>query len=157
MATKMTGEYTLPADRQTVWEALNDPDVLGACIPNCESFEKTGDNSYSAVATAKVGPVKARFKGDVTLSDLDPPNSYRISGQGSGGVAGFAKGGALVTLSDGEDGGTVLSYDVDAQVGGKLAQVGQRLVSGAAKKTADQFFENFRRHLTEDDLTEERA
>lgn len=150
MAMKMTGEYTLPADRETVWAALNDPDVLEACIPGCEEFEKVSDVEFQAVARVKVGPVKARFKGGVTLSEIDPPNSYRISGQGQGGVAGFAKGSALVTLAEAENGGTVLTYDVDAQVGGKLAQVGQRLVDGAAKKTADQFFEAFRRNLDPD-------
>ncbi|MCT8972866.1 CoxG family protein [Microbaculum marinisediminis] len=150
MAMTMTGEYTIPADRQTVWNALNDQDVLAASIPGCESFEKKSDTEFSAVATVKIGPVKAKFKGDVTLSDIDAPNSYRISGQGQGGVAGFAKGGATVSLKDGEDGGTVLTYDVEAHVGGKIAQVGQRLINGAAKKTADQFFENFRNRLSPD-------
>lgn len=148
MSMKMSGEYALPADRQTVWDALNDPDVLGACIPGCESFEKVSDTEFAAVAVSKIGPVKARFKGEVTLSDIDPPNGYRISGQGQGGVAGFAKGGAVVNLRDGETGGTVLTYEVDAQVGGKIAQIGQRLVNGAAKKTADQFFDNFRQRLS---------
>ncbi|TCT12701.1 hypothetical protein EDC22_102387 [Tepidamorphus gemmatus] len=147
MSMKMSGEVELPADRQTVWNALNDPAVLAACIPGCESFEKVSDTEFAAVAVSKIGPVKARFKGDVTLSDIDPPNGYRISGQGQGGVAGFAKGGAVVSLRDGVNGGTVLAYEVDAQVGGKIAQIGQRLVNGAAKKTADQFFENFRKRL----------
>jgi uncharacterized protein len=147
MAMKMTGEYTLPADRQTVWRALNDPAALEASTPGCEEFEKVGDSEYKAVARVKVGPVKARFRGNVVLSDIDPPNSYRISGEGTGGVAGFAKGGAIVTLTDADGDGTVLTYEVDAQVGGKLAQVGQRLINGAAKKMADQFFDNFRRHL----------
>lgn len=151
MAMKMSGEYTLPADKQTVWEALNDPEVLSASIPGCESFEKISDTEFQAVAVSKIGPVKARFKGNVTLSDIDPPNSYRISGEGQGGVAGFAKGGATVSLADAEGGGTILSYDVDAQVGGKIAQIGQRLVNGAAKKTADQFFENFRAHLSSEE------
>ncbi len=148
MAMKMTGEYTLPADRNTVWEALNDADVLSACIPGCEEFDKTGPTEFQATVVAKVGPVKARFKGRVELTDIEAPTSYRISGEGQGGVAGFAKGGAVVSLADADGGGTVLTYDVDAQVGGKLAQVGQRLVNGAAKKTADQFFENFRKHLS---------
>jgi carbon monoxide dehydrogenase subunit G len=148
---KMSGEYVLPADRQTVWAALNDPDVLSASIPGCESFEKISDTEFQAVAVSKIGPVKARFKGEVTLSDIDPPNGYRISGQGQGGVAGFAKGGAVITLADAEGGGTLLTYDVDAQVGGKIAQIGQRLVNGAAKKTADQFFENFRKRLAPDE------
>jgi uncharacterized protein len=142
MAMTMTGEYQLPAPQQTVWEKLNDPAVLKACIPGCESLEKTSDTGFSATATIKIGPVKAKFKGNVTLSDLDPPNGYKISGQGEGGVAGFAKGGATVKLTP-KDGGTLLAYNVEAQIGGKLAQLGQRLVNGAAKKIADDFFANF--------------
>jgi uncharacterized protein len=142
MAMTMTGEVELPASRETVWTKLNDPEVLKACIPGCEQLDKTSDSEFSAVATIKVGPVKARWKGKVRLSDLDPPNSYRISGEGEGGVAGFAKGGAKVSLAD-RDGGTLLTYDVEAQIGGKLAQLGQRLINGAAKKTADDFFQKF--------------
>ena len=142
MAMTMTGEYQLPASQQTVWEKLNDPGVLKACIPGCEVLEKTSDTAISAIATIKIGPVKARFKGNVTLSDLDPPNGYKISGQGEGGVAGFAKGGATVKLTP-KDGGTLLSYEVEAQIGGKLAQLGQRLINGASKKIADDFFSNF--------------
>jgi uncharacterized protein len=142
MAMTMTGEYQLPAPQRTVWEKLNDPAVLKACIPGCESLDKTSDTGFSAVATIKIGPVKAKFKGNVTLSDLDPPNGYKISGQGEGGVAGFAKGGAAVKLAP-KDGGTLLSYTVEAQIGGKLAQLGQRLINGAAKKVADDFFGNF--------------
>ncbi|MYZ49368.1 CoxG family protein [Propylenella binzhouense] len=143
MAMKMTGEVTLPADRETVWEKLNDPEVLKACIPGCQSLERTGENGFAAVAKVKVGPVSATFKGAVTLSDFDPPNSYRISGQGEGGVAGFAKGGAQVSLTDAEGGGTNLAYNVEAEVGGRLAQLGSRLIDGVAKKMADQFFANF--------------
>jgi carbon monoxide dehydrogenase subunit G len=143
MAMKMIGEVTLPADRQTVWGRLNNPEVLKACIPGCQSLEKTGENGFIAIVKIKVGPVSATFKGAVTLSDLDPPNSYRISGQGEGGVAGFAKGGALVTLNDTEACETKLTYDVEANVGGKLAQLGGRLIDGVAKKMADQFFANF--------------
>jgi carbon monoxide dehydrogenase subunit G len=132
----------LPAAQAAVWAKLNDPEVLKICIPGCESLEKLSDNEFQAVATNKIGPVKARFKGKVRLSDLDPPNSYKISGEGDGGVAGFAKGGAVVTLKA-QDGGTLLSYNVEAQIGGKLAQIGQRLVNGAAKKLADQFFAKF--------------
>ncbi|MEM6667354.1 MAG: carbon monoxide dehydrogenase subunit G [Pseudomonadota bacterium] len=147
---KMEGEYTLPATQEAVWAALNDPEVLKECIPGCEEFERTDENQFAAVAIAKVGPVKAKFKGEVTLLDLDPPHGYRIAGEGNGGVAGFAKGGAHVALSPDEaDGGTVLRYDVDAQVGGKLAQVGQRLINGAAKKMADQFFKNFAEKLSQ--------
>jgi len=142
MAMTMSGEYQLPAPREAVWQKLNDPVVLKSCIPGCEQLEKTSDTEFEAVATIKIGPVKARFKGKVTLSDLDPPNGYRISGQGEGGVAGFAKGGAVVKLTA-KDGGTLLAYDVDAQIGGKLAQLGQRLVNGASKKLADEFFQKF--------------
>jgi carbon monoxide dehydrogenase subunit G len=142
MAMTMTGEVDLAAPRQKVWEKLNDPDVLKACIPGCQELNKISDTEFQAVAKNKIGPVSATFKGTVTLSDLDPPNGYRISGQGDGGVAGFAKGGATVALSD-KDGGTLLTYTVEAQIGGKLAQLGQRLVNGAAKKLADEFFERF--------------
>jgi carbon monoxide dehydrogenase subunit G len=142
MAMTMTGEVQLAAPRQTVWEKLNDPDVLKATIPGCESLEKTSDTSFQAVAVTKIGPVKARWKGKVNLTDLDPPNGYKIVGEGEGGVAGFAKGAADVKLSD-KDGGTLLSYSVEAQIGGKLAQLGQRLIYGAAKKMADEFFQKF--------------
>jgi carbon monoxide dehydrogenase subunit G len=142
MAMTMTGEVQLPASRQVVWEKLNDPAVLKSCIPGCEELEKSGDNEFQAVAKMKVGPVSARFKGRVTLSDFDPPNSYKITGEGEGGVAGFAKGGATVNLQD-KDGGTLLVYNVEAQIGGKLAQLGQRLINGSAKKLADEFFANF--------------
>jgi carbon monoxide dehydrogenase subunit G len=142
MAMTMNGEVQLSATRDKVWAMLNDPEVLKACIPGCEQLDKNSDTEFQAVATLKVGPVKARWKGKVRLLDLDPPNSYRISGEGEGGVAGFAKGNAKVALSD-KDGGTLLSYDVEAQIGGKLAQLGQRLINSAAKKTADDFFERF--------------
>ena len=142
MAMTMSGEQQLTASREKVWAALNDPAILKACIPGCETLDVTGENEFSAVATNKIGPVKARFKGKVRLTDLDPPNSYKISGEGDGGIAGFAKGGATVALSD-KDGGTLLTYNVEAQIGGKLAQLGQRLVNGAAKKLADDFFTKF--------------
>ena len=142
MAMLMTGEVQLPASRDVVWAKLNDPDVLKACIPGCEELNKLSDTEFQAVATTKIGPVKARFKGKVRLTDLDPPNGYKISGEGDGGIAGFAKGGAVVTLAD-KDGGTLLSYNVEAQIGGKLAQLGQRLINGVAKKLADDFFAKF--------------
>ncbi|MGE3149598.1 MAG: carbon monoxide dehydrogenase subunit G [Pseudorhodoplanes sp.] len=142
MAMNMAGEVQLAASREVVWAKLNDPQVLKACIPGCESLEMLSDHEFQAVAVNKIGPVKAKFKGKVRLSDIDPPNGYRISGEGDGGVAGFAKGGATVTLAD-KDGGTLLSYNVEAQIGGKLAQLGQRLVNGAAKKMADDFFAKF--------------
>ena len=143
MAMTMTGEVTLPADRPTIWKALNDPDVLKACIPGCQSLERTGDHGFAATAKLKIGPVSATFKGNVELTDLDPPNGYKINGEGQGGIAGFAKGGAAVKLSDAPEGGTVLSYNVEANVGGKIAQLGARLIDGTAKKLADQFFANF--------------
>ncbi|QIG96629.1 MULTISPECIES: SRPBCC family protein [unclassified Bradyrhizobium] len=146
MAMTMTGEIQLSAPREAVWEKLNDPDILKACIPGCEELEKTDEGGFRAVARMKVGPVSARFRGKVTLSDLDPPNGYKISGEGEGGVAGFAKGGAKVDLVE-REGGTLLSYHVDAQIGGKLAQLGQRLINGTAKKMADEFFANFARAL----------
>lgn len=142
MAMTMTGEVQLPAGRQLVWEKLNDPEVLKGCLPGCEQFDRVSDTEFQAVATTKIGPVKAKFKGKVHLSDLDPPNGYKISGEGEGGVAGFAKGGATVVLTE-KDGGTLLTYNVEAQIGGKIAQLGQRLVVGAAKKVADDFFAKF--------------
>src|SRR6476620_9779344 len=142
MAMTMSGEQLLAAPRETVWKALNDPAILKACIPGCETLDLIGENEFTAVATNKIGPVKARFKGKVKLTDLDPPNGYKISGEGDGGIAGFAKGGASVTLTE-KDGGTLLSYNVDAQIGGKLAQRGQRLVNGAAQKGAEDAFRKF--------------
>jgi carbon monoxide dehydrogenase subunit G len=142
MAMTMSGEVQLAAPREDVWAKLNDPAVLKACIPGCEELEATEDGGFRAVAKMKVGPVSARFKGKVMLSDLDPPNGYKISGEGEGGVAGFAKGGAVVGLAE-KDGGTLLTYNVEAQIGGKLAQLGQRLINGSAKKLADEFFSNF--------------
>ncbi|MEC9344917.1 MAG: carbon monoxide dehydrogenase subunit G [Pseudomonadota bacterium] len=145
---KITGAYELEADRETVWKALNDTDVLKDCIPGCNSLERTAENELTAEVTAKVGPVKAKFSGVVELKDLNPPESYRIEGSGKGGAAGFAKGGATVTLAVTDSGGTLLSYEADAQVGGKLAQIGARLIDGTAKKLADEFFGNFRDRLS---------
>jgi carbon monoxide dehydrogenase subunit G len=140
----LTGDYRIPAPRETVWAALNNPDILKACIPGCEELNKTSDTEFVARVVAKIGPVKAGFGGKVTLSDLDPPNGYTITGEGQGGAAGFAKGGAKVRLEP-VDGGsaTVLHYAADAQIGGKLAQIGSRLVEGSAKKLADEFFAAF--------------
>lgn len=138
----MTGERRIPAPRQAVWDALNDPDVLKAAIPGCKTLEKTSDSDMKATAAVKIGPISAQFSGKVQLLDLDPPNSYRIAGEGQGGVAGFANGGATVHLSD--DGGfTLLKYEVKAQVGGKIAQLGARLIDATAKQMADQFFDRF--------------
>ncbi len=147
MAMTMTGEVTLPADRATVWAALNDPEILKRCIPGAQELDKVSDTEFQASAKVAVGPVKATFKGRITLSDIDAPNGYTISGEGQGGVAGFAKGGAKVRLTDADD-GTRLAYDVEATVGGKIAQVGGRLINGVAKKYADEFFDNFAKALS---------
>ncbi len=138
----MSGEFLIPAPREKVWEALNDPEILKQSIPGCETIEKISETEMTAVVIAKVGPVKATFKGDVVLSDIEPPSGYTLTGEGKGGVAGFAKGNARVTLSD-EAGDTLLRYEVTARVGGKLAQVGARLIDATAKKLADEFFGTF--------------
>ena len=143
MAMTMNGQVQLAASRDVVWAKLNDPEVLKNCIPGSEQLDKISENEFQAIATVKVGPVKARWKGKVRLSDLDPPNSYRISGEGSGGVAGFARGGATVRLEAESADVTVLHYDVDAQIGGKLAQLGSRLIDSTAKKLAGEFFTRF--------------
>ncbi len=140
---ELTGEHTIQADRQKVWESLNDPEILKQCIPGCEEIEQSDENEFSAKVKAKVGPVNSRFSGKVTLSNLNPPESYTISGEGSGGAAGFAKGGADVHLEEIDASQTKLSYKVDAQVGGKLAQLGQRLIQSTANKYAKQFFDKF--------------
>ena len=143
---EMSGEYRIPAPRETVWAALNDPEVLKACIPGCDSLEKTSDTEMTAAVTTKVGPVKAKFTGAVTLSNIRPPEGYTISGEGKGGVAGFAKGGADVAL-EADGAGTILRYTAKAQVGGKLAQLGARLIDSTAKKMADEFFGAFSARL----------
>lgn len=139
---EMTGERHIPSPRQKVWEALNDPAVLKSAIPGCESLEKISDHELKATAAVRIGPIAARFAGKVLLSDLDPPNSYTISGEGQGGVAGFAKGGATVRLLE-AGAETLLHYDVKAQVGGKIAQLGARLIDASAKQMADTFFDRF--------------
>ncbi|MEP5622320.1 MAG: carbon monoxide dehydrogenase subunit G, partial [Hyphomicrobiales bacterium] len=135
----MNGSHRIPAKRDAVWAALNDPEVLKVCIPGCDSLEMTSDTEMTAAVTSKIGPVKAKFKGAVTLSDINPPESYTISGEGKGGVAGFAKGSAKVSLAE-EGDETVLTYEAKAQVGGKLAQLGSRLIDSTAKKMAEEFF-----------------
>ncbi len=145
----MTGEHRIAAPRAEVWAALNDPEVLRACIPGCQELEKTGDTTMEAKVVQKIGPVKATFTGAVELVNINAPESYTIQGEGKGGVAGFAKGAADVHLTeDGDE--TVLTYDVHATVGGKLAQLGSRLVSSTAKKLAAKFFDNFHQHLTDE-------
>lgn len=140
---ELSGEYRIPAAPETVWAKLVDPAALKDCIPGCQSVEQTGENQYAAVVTAKIGPVKATFNGQVTLSDFDPPKSYRIAGEGKGGAAGFGKGTADVTLEPDGEGGTILRYTADAQVGGKMAQLGARLIDSTARSMADQFFDRF--------------
>jgi carbon monoxide dehydrogenase subunit G len=144
----MTGEQRIPARRELVWAALNDPEILRACIPGCETLEMTSPTAMTATVKIKVGPVSASFKGDVTLGDLNPPESYTITGEGSGGIAGFAKGSSKVHLAeDGDD--TILTYTVQAQIGGKLAMLGSRLIDSTSKKLAGQFFEKLNQTIVE--------
>lgn len=144
---EMTGERHIAAPRQRVWEALNDPAVLQAAIPGCESVERTGDDSFQARVAVKLGPMSAKFGGKVTLSNINPPASYTISGEGQGGAMGFAKGGADVSLEEAGPSATILRYNVKAQVGGKMAQLGARLIDSTAKSMADQFFDRFAAQL----------
>ncbi len=146
---KLSGSNIILAKRQLVWEALNDPDVLKDTIPGAQSVTQTNKDEFEAVVEAKVGPVKAKFTGKIKLSDIDPPNGYKISGQGQGGAAGFAKGSADVNLIDNEDQTTTLNYTVDAQIGGKLAQIGQRLVQSTAISLSEQFFDNLSKRFVE--------
>lgn len=145
----LTGEYRIPASAERAWAALNDPEMLKTCIPGCRELVRVSDTEFVATVGAKVGPVSATFKGNVILSDLDPPRAYTISGQGQGGAAGFAKGSARVTLiPDGAE--TILRYEAKADIGGKLASVGSRLIQGVAKKNADDFFGTFTQHLKDE-------
>ena len=139
---QQSGEYRIGAPRAAVWAALNDPEILSRCIEGCESMTRVGDDAFNAVVRARIGPVSAAFNAEVKLADLDPPNAYTLQGSVKGGVAGFGRGTARVTLTD-DGAGTILRYDVDGNVGGKLAQVGQRLIDGAARKMADDFFAAF--------------
>lgn len=145
----MNGSEAIGAPVDVVWRALNDPDVLRQCIPGCESLDKTSDTEMTATVVLKIGPVKARFEGAVQLSNLNPPNSYTISGEGKGGMVGFAKGGADVSLQAQPDGTTLLTYSVKADVGGKIAQLGGRLIDSTAKKLAEQFFSSFGAKVSE--------
>ncbi|HWK68660.1 MAG TPA: carbon monoxide dehydrogenase subunit G [Rhizobiaceae bacterium] len=148
MALVIEGEEKIAAPAQKVWEALNDPAVLKDCIPGCQSLEKKSDTELAATVVLKIGPIKATFNGEVTLTNLNPPQSYTISGEGKGGIAGFAKGGADVTLSaDGAD-NTVLKYAAKAEVGGKIAQLGSRLITSTSKKLAGQFFSSFNERVS---------
>ncbi|MTI08308.1 CoxG family protein [Curvivirga aplysinae] len=153
---EMNGEYLLKASREDVWAALNDAEVLKTCIPGCEELNKESDTKFNAIAVQKIGPVKAKFKGEVELENLNPPESYRIVGAGNGGIAGFAKGSASVVLEEAEE-GTLLKYEVDASIGGKLAQLGQRLVKSTSAKLADKFFDAFAAQFSDDEEGEEVA
>lgn len=145
----MNGHETIQAPIEAVWRALNDPEILRQCIPGCEALDKTSDTEMTAAVVLKVGPVKARFEGAVQLSNLNPPHSYTISGEGKGGIVGFARGGADVTLTEEGPSATVLSYTVKADVGGKIAQLGGRLIDSTAKKLAEQFFSSFSAKVSE--------
>ena len=144
----MTGEQLIPASQKDTWEALNDPEVLKACVPGCESITLVNPNEYQVLMTARVGPVSAKFRGRLSLFDIKPPQSYSLAFEGQGGAAGFAKGAAQVKLSPQGAEQTRLAYDVKANVGGKLAQIGSRLVDAAARKVADEFFQNFTKRMT---------
>ena len=141
---EMTGEQLIAAPQKAVWDALNNPQMLKTCVPGCESIDPIGDNEFQVLMVARVGPVSAKFKGKLTLSDIKPPNSYSLAFEGQGGAAGFAKGSANVRLESVAGDKTRLGYDVKASVGGKLAQIGSRLVDAAAKKVADDFFRTFK-------------
>lgn len=145
---QLKGDRSIAAPRDAVWQALNDPEVLKACILGCDSLERVSDTEFTATVTAKFGPVKAKFNAGIEIQDMDPPNSYRLVGEGKGGVAGFAKGGANVALVEEGSDMTTLNYDADMQVGGKLAQVGSRLVGGTTNKIINEFFDRFEKHLS---------
>ena len=151
----LKGEYLIPASKDKVWKELNNPEALKKAIKGCESLDQVSDTEYNAKVKAKIGPVSAIFNGSVTLTEMDPPHSYVISGQGKGGAAGFAKGNVKITLSENSDKNkTNLIYSGNAQVGGKLAQVGSRLIGGVIKNTADDFFKTFNNNITDMDLTD---
>lgn len=139
---KMDGKYIIEQDLETVWDAINDPETLAASLPGCESFETIDENKYQAICVLKVGPIKARFTGEVVVSDITPPKGYCLFGQGQGGAAGFAKGSARIGLEKNGPSSTLVTYEVDTQIGGKLAQIGQRVIKGAAAKITNQFFNN---------------
>ena len=148
MALVIEGEERVAAPAQKTWEALNDPEVLRACIPGCESLEKTSDTEFKATVVLKVGPIKARFEGAVTLTNLNPPHSYTITGEGKGGIAGFAKGAADVSLTEDGPDATILTYVAKADVGGTIAQLGSRLLQSTSKKLAGEFFSSFNKKVS---------
>lgn len=149
MALVMEGEERIEAPIARVWEALNDAETLKACIPGCESLERTSDNELAAAVTLKIGPIKAKFNGAVELTNLNPPHSYTIRGEGKGGIAGFAKGGADVTLAEDGPDVTILRYATKAEVGGKIAQLGSRLIDSTSRKLAGQFFSSLNKKVSE--------
>lgn len=157
MAMVIEGQERITAPVDVVWRALNDPDVLKQCIPGCETLEKKSDTELEATVTLKIGPIKAKFAGSVELSNLNPPYSYTISGEGKGGIAGFAKGGADVTLKEDGPDATILTYTAKADVGGKIAQLGGRLIESTSKKLASQFFSDFNTHVSGASAKEETA
>ncbi len=157
MAMVIEGEERIEAPVDTVWQALNDPEVLKDCIPGCQELTKTSDTEFEAVVTLKIGPIKAKFNGAVELTNLNPPHSYTITGEGKGGVAGFAKGGADVSLKEDGPDATILSYSAKADVGGKMAQLGSRLIQSTSKKLAGQFFSDFNARVTGGDAEEAAA
>ncbi len=148
---EMTGEYLIAADPGRVWQALNDVDILRRCIPGCEDLEKTSATTMTAKVVQKIGPVKARFAGEVELLNIIAPESYTIAGHGKGGIAGFARGSADVVLTPGDGGGTLLTFTASAEVGGKIAQLGSRLIDSTARKLANKFFDNFHEYLSNDE------
>jgi carbon monoxide dehydrogenase subunit G len=148
MALVIEGEETIAAPIDKVWQAMNDPEVLKTCIPGCQSLEKTSDTDMTATVVLKIGPIKATFNGAVTLENLNPPHSYTISGEGKGGIAGFAKGGADVTLTEVGPDQTLLKYAAKADVGGKIAQLGSRLITSTSKKLAGEFFATFNERVS---------
>ncbi|MDY8108118.1 carbon monoxide dehydrogenase subunit G [Fulvimarina sp. 2208YS6-2-32] len=152
---ELKGEYRLPASRETVWKELNDPDTLRDCIPGCESLEKNDDDTMNATVKIKIGPMKVAFKGEVRLENINAPESYSIVGEGKGGIAGFAKGKADVHLAEAGPDETILTYEVDAQVGGKMAQLGGRLIESTAKKLSAEFFDCFARKVSDGNATAE--
>jgi len=155
MAMVIEGEERIEAPVEKVWAALNDPAVLKACIPGCESLEMKSETELEAVVTLKIGPIKAKFNGEVRLENLNPPHSYTITGEGKGGVAGFAKGGADVRLTEDGPDATILSYEAKADVGGKIAQLGSRLIASTSKKLAGQFFSEFNSQVSGETAAED--
>jgi uncharacterized protein len=153
MPIELTGQYSLSVNRETAYAAINDPEVLRACIPGCEELELRSDGVFAAVVRLELGPLRTRFRGKVRIEEKDEPNGLRIVGEGDGGIAGFAKGGARVRLAPDPDGGSTLTYEAEANVNGKIAQLGQRLIISTSKKIADRFFKNLADHFANANAT----